>query len=716
MRTLFLHPHLLFATVLVGFLILLPLRHRGQASGVVPPLQVAGPIPDDFLLSPSEKYAQAVEAIDQDERRQLRKAKETFYGESFYYVNQLLLSGKVLFNDSVSQYLADLGDYLLRDQPALRHQLRFYAVKSTTANAFASNSGIIFVNLGLMARLENEAQLAFILCHEISHYLSRHPLDIYLETQSIEKDAAALFHSTKWEEIMLAQNTYSREKELEADLQGLELYLRSDYAPTALGGVFDILKFPQAPPAYVPYDPTVIGVDTALLPTSLLTGHVPDSAVSWTAPALTHPSPDDRKQALERVIQAADPPLSTALYVHSPERFQRIRLMSRYELCELYVLARQYETALYHAFLLKTAGHWDLRLAKLSAHALYGLARYSNAGKFWDVHLPVEEVRTHPPLLNQLMEQLQGEGLTIVAMLYQWKVYQLAPHDEELPLMLEDLMVEFSQVYYATDSARAFLHALLTRHRLPRQEILQVQDVLFNAMGDSRFSALLLDAMARASSPALPPRSPSSEQLALEGVTLGLDKVVFVDPYFQAVDLRSYERPVIAGTDSREAAFIDALGTHADALGLSHALLSSRRLEAEGVSLFQELGVLSEWAQDANQHDNLQLVNFRHAEVQPLIDKYGTSYFVWSSTTALTRPRSGKLLVLSAGLLLPILLPYSVYYATTPAHHSLQYTLVFDLRQGKRLLKYPKFVRMKDSEDVMNSLVYDLLIQLKAAP
>ena len=55
-------------------------------------------------------------------------------------------------------------------------------------NAFALANGSIYVNSGLLAVLENEAQLASVIAHEQTHVLNRHP---YLENRSYRKKSVA---------------------------------------------------------------------------------------------------------------------------------------------------------------------------------------------------------------------------------------------------------------------------------------------------------------------------------------------------------------------------------------------------------------------------------------------------------------------------------------------------------------------------------------------
>jgi predicted Zn-dependent protease len=53
-------------------------------------------------------------------------------------------------------------------------EFRFYVIESADLNAAALPDGTVLVNTGLLAALENEAQLAFVLGHEIAHVTQAH--------------------------------------------------------------------------------------------------------------------------------------------------------------------------------------------------------------------------------------------------------------------------------------------------------------------------------------------------------------------------------------------------------------------------------------------------------------------------------------------------------------------------------------------------------------
>ncbi len=89
-----------------------------------------------------------------------------------------------LYNDeAVSNYVNDLGQELVGISHFRREgidpvfgsmRFHFRVLDSPVVNAFALPGGFIYVTRGLLAHLENEAQLAVVLGHEIGHVVGRH--------------------------------------------------------------------------------------------------------------------------------------------------------------------------------------------------------------------------------------------------------------------------------------------------------------------------------------------------------------------------------------------------------------------------------------------------------------------------------------------------------------------------------------------------------------
>ena len=86
-----------------------------------------------------------------------------------------------LYHDRLlDEYLSRLGARLVppRVTAAGGPMFTFTVLSDPTLNVFAMPNGRVYVHTGLLSRLENEAQLATILAHEIAHVTYRHALSV----------------------------------------------------------------------------------------------------------------------------------------------------------------------------------------------------------------------------------------------------------------------------------------------------------------------------------------------------------------------------------------------------------------------------------------------------------------------------------------------------------------------------------------------------------
>jgi len=113
-------------------------------------------------------------------------------------------------------------------------------IDSPILNAFALPGGFVFITRGLLAELENEAQLAGGLGHEIGHVVARHSATQLSEAIGYQAlTLAAVAAGPSAGEMVAATAAlsqtmmlgYSREREFQADSMGLTYMYRAGYDP-----------------------------------------------------------------------------------------------------------------------------------------------------------------------------------------------------------------------------------------------------------------------------------------------------------------------------------------------------------------------------------------------------------------------------------------------------------------------------------------------------
>src|SRR3981081_386080 len=108
---------------------------------------------------------------------------------------QVLEKRLPLCNDpKVDAYLTKLGLKLAAQLPTrgVQYPWEFHCVNSKEVNAFALPGGYVFVNRGTIEAADNEAQLAAVMAHELSHVALRHGTNQATKAQLMQ-GAAGIF-------------------------------------------------------------------------------------------------------------------------------------------------------------------------------------------------------------------------------------------------------------------------------------------------------------------------------------------------------------------------------------------------------------------------------------------------------------------------------------------------------------------------------------------
>src|SRR6202158_1748965 len=157
-------------------------------------------------------------------------------------------------SDPVSIYVQRLGQQLAAHAPGEKWPYTFHVVNQKEINAFALPGGPVFVNLGTIQATDNEAELAGVMAHEISHVVQRHG------TRAASKQMAAQLPLSILGGVMgqgalsqMAQMglsfgvgsyflTNSRRSESEADLLGTDIMYDTGFNPRAMADFFEKIQ------------------------------------------------------------------------------------------------------------------------------------------------------------------------------------------------------------------------------------------------------------------------------------------------------------------------------------------------------------------------------------------------------------------------------------------------------------------------------------------
>jgi hypothetical protein len=162
----------------------------------------------------------------------------------------------VIRDAEIVNYVRGIGQRLAATPQAGGFPYTFDVVNDKNINAFALPGGPTFVNTGLIAAAENEAQLAGVMAHEISHVALRHGTNQASKANLIQLPAmlagalagrgGSMLGQLAQLGIGLGANSvllkYSRNAERDADLLGARIMSEAGYNPVEMARFFEKLE------------------------------------------------------------------------------------------------------------------------------------------------------------------------------------------------------------------------------------------------------------------------------------------------------------------------------------------------------------------------------------------------------------------------------------------------------------------------------------------
>jgi predicted Zn-dependent protease len=204
----------------------------------------------------------------------------------------------------LQQYVSDIGLRLARLSERPQLPWKFTVVDVAAVNAFALPGGFIYVTRGILPFLDNEAQLAGVIGHEIGHVTARHSAQQYsratgaqlgLILGTIFLPQTRPFAQLGAQGLGVLMLKYSRDDELQADQLGVK------YASSA-------------------------GWDPAGIPQMLTTlGRIEEASDNKGVPnwLSTHPAAEDRVQQVQAAVDAAKASAADRNFIVNRDAFLR---------------------------------------------------------------------------------------------------------------------------------------------------------------------------------------------------------------------------------------------------------------------------------------------------------------------------------------------------------------------------------------------------------
>jgi predicted Zn-dependent protease len=189
----------------------------------------------------------------------LSSSKEIDYPTERTIGESLALEGLQRFgnpvkNEALQKYVNLVGNAVAANSKRSTIPYQFAVLDSPVQNAFAVPGGVIFVSKALVAILDDEAELAAVLAHEVGHVSAKHALKSTQRAQLISgvgTITAASVGGDKGKKLastigdlqgVLFDKGLDKEMEYEADLAAMESTYRTGYDPSAMIRVLEKLQ------------------------------------------------------------------------------------------------------------------------------------------------------------------------------------------------------------------------------------------------------------------------------------------------------------------------------------------------------------------------------------------------------------------------------------------------------------------------------------------
>jgi predicted Zn-dependent protease len=163
---------------------------------------------------------------------------------------------QILNNTTVRNYVNTVGQKVARVCDRKDVKYTFKVLDSNEINAFACPGGFIYIYKGLLEIMDNEAQLAGVLGHEIGHVVARHSMkrlqavygySILMEIALGDKMGKAARQVVDASAGLILQG-YGRDNEYEADNYGILYEKKAGYNPNGMIQLFEKFKKMEGKP------------------------------------------------------------------------------------------------------------------------------------------------------------------------------------------------------------------------------------------------------------------------------------------------------------------------------------------------------------------------------------------------------------------------------------------------------------------------------------
>lgn len=696
-------------------------------------LEAEGEIPERFLTKSSIKYEKEVENLKKENYdKEVEKELKKFKLESNFALDNLLHSGYVLFNDSITNYCKLILNKLIASESDLvKKNIKVYTYRSSIVNAFTSDRGDIFISIGLLARLENEAQLAFIMSHEITHYINKHSMETIVKDATFfsKKNKKNISKNVEVRDYFTNKTMFSQHAELEADANGAERYLKAGYPKNEIIKVFEILKKAEG-----------FIYDEAFNYAILENGHyhLPQQMTSYQSKPYvytakkdddgeeddTHPKLEERILQIQKIISNIEENTKGNNLIS----YENIKKRAAFELANIYLSDQEYYAAIYaSSILLKSHPNNDF-LEEIIAQSLYRITKLSlESPKLFKVD-DLNDLGHIAGVVN-LFSELNLDEKIGLSFNYLANYINAHPQNKNVQLIFINLLEVVKTRHRALSNYQmVFTDSIKNQLKHPApisQETKRNKD--FNAETNYWNYALYLpnkhsnlDSILELS---------KAENFGIDNMyrdvnkanrkkakALNISKILVLNPNYYRVDTRGEEDKLFYEySEDGKYNMVNLVKRAAKASKLEVEILSATDLKKDEVDKFNDIRYLNDWINEKSEYFNGESYTpgVRQEEIKRIVQKYGTNEILITGVVS-ARVYNPYWIYVAPSLLVPGLGLISAYKALKPNYATYYYAYLYNVETGSINAIHSDLFKRKDSDDLIKAYIYDTFLQINS--
>lgn len=691
------------------------------------PLKCSGQLPPVFTQNIRTIIRQDITELNR--RKESDKTlKSSYLTASNYQIEKIIRGGNTLINDEVTNYLNQITDVILQNKPTLRKELTVYTLKSSVVNAYSFDKGYTFIDIALIAQAESEAQLAYIICHEISHYTSQHHINSYVKNAKIDRT----YDGSTNEDKLIEKCQYSKENESEADLEGYKLFEQTKYSLKQAEKAFDVLQYSHLPFELVEFKKEWLETPGFIIPQRYLlkeTSPIKDNS-NEDDTKRTHPNTKKRKQAIiDLTANRSNDNRVNAIV--GQDKFEYIRDLARMELCRLYLKNRDYPNALYAAYILSEKYPQNEYLAEIISKCLYGITligngvtRYTNSSHLENGIPEYTEIESYPQQMYHLINKMPSNEWTILSLNYIYRAHKKFPSNKNVQAYSDSLLKlmehinwglsDFARVEKKAEGVAEVKKDSLSAKpeggsktdmiaNLQKERSIKTDDTVYYKnvfvdlfMTDKEFSSKFPLSGLSGDSPtsgfssySLSSRTTASSSTKRHNKKseIKVEKVLLLEPFYIKVDETQREEIQYVSSDEKQEQYTKTIDKCASLLNFQVITIDPGVVTAGDVEKINDYSIINDWFDERFDSDDEKNLILNTDDIDKVIAKYGTRY-VLKTGVAMVKRESGK---------------KRTYF----------YGFLFDLKTNELIYRKYENFRSKDKQDLVNAKTYQMLYELK---